>query len=202
MQSDLLDQHNSKLHTFQFRKSTVSRCKRQNLGPWKTLPFAKSPFMRLMTHNLNFINYFSISIGNLDVDSDLDNLLHQNGLDSKSQNEPSEDQSILAGLQRIINERYLNSSKIFVHDSDHNHDHIKENEDTFEFEYICEIPFPNQVNHQNSTLIHVPEIPEFHDKLLDERIQNMLTAYRCNLYSYEKDSYSMSRPLKKRRIKY
>ena len=178
MQSDFPNQHKCKLNL------------KNSMSPTHQMLNDKKPEFDL------------IFIGNTDVDSDLDIFLDQNGLDSKLQNKPSEEEAILAGLQNIINERYLNSSKIFVHDSDHNHDHMKENEDTFEFEYICEIPFPNQVNQQNTTLIHVPEIPEYHDKLLNERIQNMLTAYRCNLYSYEKDSYSMSRPLKKRRIKY
>ena len=151
--------------------------------------------------------------GNTDDDSNLDIFLDQNGttktieLESQSQNEPSEDQNILAGLQKIINQRYLNPSKIFVHDdSNHNHDFIHKNEDSFEFEYICEIPFPNLINQQNPNLT-CPEylhehIPTSQDKTLDERVQNMLANYRCNLYSYEKDPYSMSRPLKKRRMKY
>ena len=65
-------------------------------------------------------------------------------LDSKLEKEPINEQDILVGLQEKINKRYLNDSKVYPHNTDHNHDHLKSNEEEFEFEYICQIPFRNQ----------------------------------------------------------
>ena len=135
-----------------------------------------------------------------------DDVVNDSDLD---QNESSEDQAILAGLQKRINECYLNSSNMNDNESDHKYDFVHKNEDSFEFEYICQIPFPNPFNQQNPNFTfpeHLPDIPTSQNKLLDERVQNMLDDYEVDLsskqteYSYKKDSYSLSRPLKKRLI--
>ena len=101
-----------------------------------------------------------------------------NDLESKSENEPINDQEIFKGLQEKIEKRYLNDSKVFIHDSDHNHDHLNSNSEEFEFEYICEIPFGNQVVSQNSSisiLQSLPEVPVDQDRLLEDRIHTMLS---------------------------
>ena len=112
----------------------------------------------------------------------------------------------------------MNSSQTYyVHDIDHNDNHILEKEEEpFEFQYICEIPFPKKVPQQNSTqalLKNLPEVPYSQEKALQDQIQVMVANYQCKElsesepnfekeYYYEKNSYSMARPLKKRKIKF
>ena len=106
----------------------------------------------------------------------------------------------------------MNSSKTFVHDTDHNHDHLIDKDKPFEFEYLGQIPFGNQAiqsNSQESFLKSLPEFPDAQDRILNDQVETMLANYKrkelsepnCQTeYSYEKDSDSMLRPLKKRRI--
>ena len=96
----------------------------------------------------------------------------------ESENDQIKEQEILDGLEEEIENRYLNDSKIFIHDCDHNHDHLNSNSEEFEFEYICEIPFGNQVVSQNSSisiLQSLPEVPVDQDRLLEDRIHTMLS---------------------------
>ena len=129
-------------------------------------------------------------------------------MDSESENEPINEQEILKGLQEKIEKRYLNDSKIFIHNSDHNHDHLRSNDEDFEFEYICQIPFGNQVDSQKSNfsiLQRLPEVPVAQEKLLEDRIYGLLSKFKSKELSDDemvcKDSM-LSRPLKKRQIKF
>ena len=132
-------------------------------------------------------------------------------LESETENEPINEQEILKGLQEKIDKRYLTDSKVYIHDSDHNHDHLHSNDEPFEFEYICQIPFGNQVVSQKlnfSILQGLPEVPAAQDKILEDRIHKMLSKYKSKQLSKDhnvkelvsKDSM-LSRPLKKRQIK-
>ena len=108
----------------------------------------------------------------------------------------------------------MNSTTTFVHDTDHNHDHLVDKDKPFEFTYLGQIPFGNQTiqsNSKDSFLKSLPEIPVAQDKILNDKVKTMLAHYKrkelsesnCQIeFSYEKDSDSMLRPLKKRRIKY
>ena len=128
-----------------------------------------------------------------------------------SEKEPINEQEILKGLQGKIDKRYLNDSKVYIHDTDHNHDHLHSNAEEFEFEYICQIPFGNQVFSQNSNfsfLQSLPEVPIAQDKLLEDRIQSLLSKYKSkkisedhNVNEFVGKESMLSIPLKKRRIK-
>ena len=105
----------------------------------------------------------------------------------------------------------MNSSQTLVHDTEHNHDHLVDKDKPFEFTYLGQIPFGNQNIQSNSFLTSLPEVPVTQDKILNDKVETMLANYKrkelseanCQTeYSYEKDSDSMLRPLKKRRIKY
>ena len=170
--------------------------------------------------NITFLISFEIgiTISEDEQDSDSGICLKRNftpiviDLDSESENEPINEQEILKGLQEKIEKRYLNDSKIFIHNSDHNHDHLRSNDEDFEFEYICQIPFGNQVDSQKSNfsiLQRLPEVPVAQEKLLEDRIYRLLSKYNSKELSIGKtvkeivckDSM-LSRPLKKRRIKF
>ena len=158
-----------------------------------------------------------ITISDDEVDSESIVCLDQNTtsmvieLDSESKNESINEQDILKGLQGKIDKRYLNDSKVYIHNTDHNHDHLNSNDEEFEFEYICEIPFGNQVVSQNSNfsfLQSLPEIPITQDKLLEDRIQSLLSKYKSkkisedhNVNEFVGKESMLSIPLKKRRIK-
>ena len=132
-------------------------------------------------------------------------------IDSKLEKEPINEQDILVGLQEKIDKRYLNDSKVYIHDSDHNHDHLNSNDEEFEFEYICQIPFGNQIVTEKSNcsiLQSLPEVPITQDKLLEDRIQSLLSKYKSKELSKENNvnelvgnDSMLSIPLKKRRIK-
>ena len=129
-------------------------------------------------------------------------------LESEIENEPIYEQEILKGLQEKIDKRYLNDSKVLIHNSDHNHDHLRSNDEPFEFEYICQIPFENQVVSQKSNfsiLQNLPEVPAAQDKLLEDRIQNLLSKYKEkeneNANELVRKDSMLSKPLKKRQIK-
>ena len=121
------------------------------------------------------------------------------------------DQEILKGLQERIEKRYMNSSKVYIHDTDHDHNHLHSKDEPFEFEYICEIPFGNQIVSQNfnfSILQSLPEVPVSQDKLLEDRILNLLANHKLKELSEDNfasqmvnKKYQESMPLKKRRIK-
>ena len=157
-----------------------------------------------------------ITISDDEVDSESIVCLEQNvtpivtDLDSGSENELIAEQEILKGLQGKIDKRYLNDSKVYIHDTDHNHDLLNSNDDAFEFEYICEIPFVNQVVTEKSNcsiLQSLPEVPIAQDKILEDRIHNLLSKYKSKDTSEDNHVNEMvcknlmlSRPLKKRRI--
>ena len=132
-------------------------------------------------------------------------------LDSESENEPINEQEILKGLQEKIEKRYLINSKTFIHDSDHNHDHLRSNDEEFEFEYICQIPFGNQIVTEKSNcsiLQSLPEVPIAQDKLLEDRIHSLLSNYKHkellkdhNVNELVGKDSMLAIPLKKRRIK-
>ena len=108
----------------------------------------------------------------------------------------------------------MNSSQTLVHDTEHNHDHLVDKDKPIEFTYLGPIPFGNQAlqsNSKESFLKSLPEVPSTQDKLLNDQVETMLANYKrkelsepnCQIeFSYEKDSDSMLKPLKKRRIKY
>ena len=131
-------------------------------------------------------------------------------LESESENEPIGQQEILKGLQEEIDKRYLNDSKVFIHDSDHNHGHFSSDDEEFQFEYICQIPFGNQIVKEKlncSILQSLPEVPTAQDKLLEDRIHSLLSKYKSKDLSDENNVNEMvcknlmlSIPLKKRRI--
>ena len=131
-------------------------------------------------------------------------------IDSKLEKEPINEQDILVGLQEKIDKRYLNDTKVYIHDSDHNHDHLNSNDEEFEFEYICEIPFVNQIVKEKSNfsiLQSLPDVPISQDKLIEDRIHNLLSKYKSKDTSEDNHVNEMvyknlmlSRPLKKRRI--
>ena len=131
-------------------------------------------------------------------------------LESESENEPIGQQEILKGLQEEIDKRYLNNSKVFIHDSDHNHGHFNSDDEEFQFEYICQIPFGNQIvtgKSNCSILQSLPEVPTAQDKLLEDRIHSLLSKYKSKDLSDENNVNEMvgknlmlSIPLKKRRI--
>ena len=154
-----------------------------------------------------------ITISDDEVDSESIVCLDQNttsmviDLDSESKNESINEQDILKGLQGKIDKRYLNDSKVYIHDTDHNHDHLHSNAEEFEFEYICQIPFGNQ-NSNCSILQSLPEVPIAQDKLLEDRIQSLLSKYKSkkisedhNVNEFVGKESMLSIPLKKRRIK-
>ena len=129
-------------------------------------------------------------------------------LESETENEPINEQEILKGLQGKIDKRYLNASKVYIHDTDHNHDHLHSNAEEFEFEYICQIPFGNQVVTEKSNfsvLQSLPDVPISQDKLIEDRIHNLLSTYKSKVLSEDNHVNEMvcknlmlSRPLKKR----
>ena len=132
-------------------------------------------------------------------------------LESETENEPINELEILKGLQGKIDKRYLNASIVYIHNTDHNHDHLNSNDEEFEFEYICQIPFGNQIVTEKSNcsiLQSLPEVPISQDKLLEDQIHNLLSKYKSKDLSEDhninelvgKDSM-LSIPLKKRRIK-
>ena len=128
-----------------------------------------------------------------------------------SEKEPINEQEILKGLQGKIDKRYLNDSKVYIHDTDHNHDHLQSKDEEFEFEYICQIPFGNQIIMEKSNcsiLQSLPEVPIAQDKLLEQRIHRLLSKYKHlelskdnNVNELISNDSMLSRPLKKRRIK-
>ena len=139
--------------------------------------------------------------------------LKVNEIESDVENKEPNQQEVLKGLQDKIQKRYWDSSKTYVHDTDHNHDHLIDKEKPIEFTYICQIPFPPKVPQKTSThtiLKNLPEIPKSQEKALENQVKAMVANYRNKElsetnhpteYSYEKDSESLSRPLKKRRFK-
>ena len=124
--------------------------------------------------------------------------------------EPNQQDIIFQGLLDKIKEQHVNFLKIQVHDTDHDHDHLLEKEKPIEIRYICQIPFPKKVPQQtsiNAILKSLPEVPISQEETLNNKIHAMVANYRCKElselnYSYEKDSDSLSRPLKKRKIKF
>ena len=155
-----------------------------------------------------------ITISDDEVDSESIVCLEQNvtpmviDLDSECENGSIHEQEILKGLQGKIDKRYLNDSKVYIHETDHNHDHLNSNDDEFEFEYICEIPFVNQIVKEKSNfsiLQSLPEVPISQDKLLEDRIHNLLSKYKSKDLSDDNEmvrkNLMLSIPLKKRRIK-
>ena len=152
-----------------------------------------------------------ITISDDEVDSDSIVCLEQDtteiiDLESETENEQINEQEILKGLQGKIDKRYLNASKVYIHDTNHNHDHLNSNAEEFEFEYICQIPFGNQDQNSNySILQNLPEVPVAQDKLLEDRIHSLLSKYESKESSKDNNvnelDSMLSRPLKKRRIK-
>ena len=137
-----------------------------------------------------------------------------NEIESDTENKEPNQQEVLKGLQDKIQKRYGDSSQTYVHDTDHNHDHLIDKEKPIEFTYICQIPFPPKVLQKTSAhaiLKNLPEVPISQEKALDNQVEAMVANYRSKelsdpnhqtQYSYERDSDSLSRPLKKRKIKY
>ena len=134
------------------------------------------------------------------------------GTESDNEIKEPNQQDIFQGLLENIQEQHQNFQKIQVHDTDHNHDHdhLLEKEKPIEIRYICQIPFPKKVPQQtsiNAILKSLPEVPISQEETLNNKIHAMVANYRCKElselnYSYEKDSDSLSRPLKKRKIKF
>ena len=69
--------------------------------------------------------------------------LKVNEIESDVENKEPNQQEVLKGLQDKIQKRYWDSSKTYVHDTDHNH--LIDKEKPIEFTYICQIPFPPKV---------------------------------------------------------
>lgn len=142
------------------------------------------------------------------------NVVHNMFIELDSENESIKDQEILKGLQERIEKQYMNSSQIYIHDTDHDHDHLHTKDEPFEFEYICEIPFGNQVapQHSNHSILQsLPEVPVSQDKLLEDRIHHLLANDKLKQLSEDKivdqlvhikdQEFMSNRPLKKRPIK-
>ena len=175
-----------------------------------------------MVKSIDLISSPGIITISEDEDDDTDSVIfieekvkpRPNETNSDNENEAPNEQEILKGLQEKIQTKYMNSTKTFVHDTEHNHDHLVDKDKPFEFTYLGQIPFSNQTiqsNSQESILNSLPEVPIAQDKLLNDQVETMLANYKrkelseqnCQTeYSYEKDSDSMLRPLKKRRLKY
>lgn len=63
----------------------------------------------------------------------------------------------------------------------HNHDYLHSNDEPIELKYISQIPFGNQVVSQKSNfsiLQNLPEVPATQDKLLEDRIHEILSMHK------------------------